>query len=157
MAAARLLRATAYIKAAAAAAAAAMSHSRPEDDEITLLLLLLYIEHVAIVVIFRNDREPMRGRCQKSPKNHRLSAKTLHEFLDAIQKAENVSLARDDGGAAVTDNHLYMHTTLCTRSTHTHTHNNMLHRYLTVLYGRVYIHPNYLLLCVSVGGRYLHF
>jgi len=126
VAAARLLRATAYIKAAAA-----MSHSRPED-KISLLLLLFYIEHV--VVIFRNDRGP-RGSCQKSPKNHHLSAKTSHEFLDAIQKVENVSLASDDGGAAVTDDHLY--TTLCTCSTLTH--NNMLHRYLTMLYGRVYI------------------
>ena len=111
VAAARLLRATAYIKAAAAA----MSHSRPED-KITLLLLLFYIEHV--VVIFRNDRGP-RGRCQKSPKNHRLSAKTLHEFLEAIQKAENLSLASDDGGAAVIDNHLYAYNIMYTFNTHT--------------------------------------
>lgn len=80
-----------------------MNHRRLVN-EILLLLLLFYIVRVA--VIFRNDRGP-RGRCQKSQKTHRLSVKTLHTFLEAIQKAKNVSLANDDDGAAVIDDHLW--------------------------------------------------
>lgn len=85
-----------------------MSHRRLVNE--IALLLLFYIVRVA--VIFSNDRGP-RVRCQKSPKTHPLSVKTLHTFLEAIQKAENVSLANDGGGAAVIDDHLCKYT-ICT-------------------------------------------